>query len=226
MTIMELRDQVRERHRLAVGCGTMWRFLARHGITRKKKTGLAAEQDREDVASAREEWFESELDLDPEKLVFIDETRVSTNMARRFGRAPRGERCRASVPFGYWKTTTLIAALRVDRIGVLDGRSFLTYVEQVLAPTLRAGVIMVLDNVSTHKVVGVREAIEAKGGRVLYLPPYSAGLQSDRKVLLEDQDRSPAYRCQHCRCARRGGRPGPPMRHAEQMLELLRGIRP
>jgi len=99
-------------------------------------------------------------------------------MARRFGRAPRGERCRASVPFGHWETTTPIAALRVDRIdapmmidGALDGRSFLAYVEQ--APTLRAGEIVVLDNVSTHKVVGVREAIAAKGARVVYLPPYS-----------------------------------------------------
>jgi transposase len=180
MTIMELRDELRERHGLAVGYGTIWRFLARHGITRKKKTGHAAEQDREDVAEAREEWFEGELDLDPEKLVFIDETSVSTNMARRFGRAPRGERCRASVPFGHWETTTLIAALRVDRIdapmmidGALDGRSFLAYVEKVLAPTLCAGEIVVLDNVSTHKIVGVREAIEAKGAKVLYLPPYS-----------------------------------------------------
>jgi transposase len=180
MTIIELRDALRERHDLAVGYGTMWRFLARHAITRKKKTGHAAEQERDDVSAAREEWFEGELDLDPEKLVFIDETSVSTNMARRFGRALRGERCRASVPFGHWKTTTLIAALRVDRIdapmtidGALDGRSFLAYVEQVLAPTLRAGEIVVLDNVSTHKVGGVREAIEAKGAKVLYLPPYS-----------------------------------------------------
>jgi transposase len=101
-------------------------------------------------------------------------------MARRFGRAPCGERCRASVPVGHWKTTTLIAALRVDRIdapmtidGALDGRSFLAYVERVLAPTLCAGEIVVLDNVSTHKVAGVREAIEAKGAKVLYLPPYS-----------------------------------------------------
>ncbi|MBY6243935.1 IS630 family transposase [Methylosinus sp. Sm6] len=180
MTIIELRDALKERHDFAVGYGTMWRFLARHGITRKKKTGHAAEQERDDVAAAREEWFEGELDLDPEKLVFIDETSVSTNMARRFGRGPCGERCRASVPFGHWKTTTLIAALRVDRIdapmtidGALDGRSFLAYVEQVLAPTLCAGEIVVLDNVSTHKVGGVGEAIEAKGAKVLYLPPYS-----------------------------------------------------
>lgn len=180
LTILELRDEIRARHGLAVGYGTVWRFLARHGITRKKKTGHAAEQDREDVAAAREEWFEGQLDLDPEKLVFIDETSVSTNMARRFGRAPRGERCRAPVPFGHWETTTLIAALRVDRIdapmtidGALDGGSFLAYVEQVLAPTLCAGEIVVMDNVRTHKVAGVREAIEAKGAKLLYLPPYS-----------------------------------------------------
>lgn len=180
MTIMELRDKIRERHGVGFGYGTLWRFLARHRITRKKKTGHASEQDREDVASAREEWFEGQLDLDPEKLVFIDETSISTNMTRRFGRAPRGERCRASVPFGHWETKTLVAALRVARIdapmtidGALDGASFLAYVEQVLAPTLCAGEIVVMDNVRTHKVAGVREAIEAKGAKVLYLPPYS-----------------------------------------------------
>jgi transposase len=112
--------------------------------------------------------------------VFIDETSISTNMARRFGRAPRGERCRASIPFGHWETTTLIAALRINRIdapmtidGALDGRSFRAYVEQALAPTLRVGEIVALDNVSTHKVAGAREAIEAKGAKLLYLPPYS-----------------------------------------------------
>src|SRR5208337_4077104 len=145
-TIMELRDKIRERHGLSFGYGTVWRFLARHKITRKKKTGHASEQEREDVEASREAWFEGQLDLDPEKLVFIDETSISTNMARRFGRAPRGERCRASVPFGRWETKTLVAALRVDRIdapmtidGALDGGSFLAYVEQVLAPTLCAG---------------------------------------------------------------------------------------
>lgn len=128
------------------------------------KTGHASEQDREDVACAREEWFEGQLKLDPEKLVFIDETSISTNMARRFfGWAPCGERCRASVPFGHWETTTLVAALRVDRIdapmtidGALDGGSFLAYVEQVLAPTLCAGKMVVIDNVRPHKVAGVR----------------------------------------------------------------------
>ena len=147
MTIMELREKIRERHGVGVGVGygTVWRFLARHRITRKKKTGHASEQEREDVAAAREAWFEGQLDLDPLKLVFIDETAISTNMARRFGWAPQGERCRASVPFGHWKTKTLIAALRFDCIdapmtidGALDGAAFLAYVEQVLAPTLSA----------------------------------------------------------------------------------------
>ncbi len=180
MTIMELREKIRERHGVGFGYGTVWRFLARHRITRKKKTGHASEQEKEDVASAREAWFEGQLDLDPLKLVFIDETAGSTNMARRFGWARQGERCRASVPFGHWRTKTLIAALRFDRIdapmtidGALDGAAFLAYVEQLLAPTLCAGEIVAMDNVPIHKVAGVREAIEARGASVLHLPPYS-----------------------------------------------------
>ena len=179
LAILELREKIRERHGLSFGHATVWRCLARHKITRKKKTGHASEQEREDVAAAREAWFEGQLDLDPSKLVFLDETAVSTNMARRFGWAPRGQRCRMSVPFG-WKTKTLIAALRWDRIdapmtidGALDGASFLAYVEQLLAPTLSAGETVLMDNVRTHKVAGVQEAIEAKGAHVVYLPSYS-----------------------------------------------------
>jgi transposase len=179
LTILELREKIREHHGVGFGHATVWRFLARHRITRKKKTGHASEQEREDVAEAREAWFEGQLDLDPSKLVFLDETAVSTNMARRFGWAPRGERCRMSIPFG-WKTKTLVAALRWDRIdapmtidGALDGASFLAYVEQVLAPTLSTGETVLMDNLRTHKVAGVKEAIEAKGARLVYLPPYS-----------------------------------------------------
>jgi transposase len=154
MTIMELREKIRERHGLGFGYGTMWRFLARHKITRKKKTGHASEQEREDVESAREDWFEGQLDLDPLKLVFIDETRVSTNLARRFDRFDR-----------------IDAPMTID--GALDGEAFRAYVEQVLAPTLSAGEIVVMDNVPVHKVAGVREVIAAKGAGVLYLPGYS-----------------------------------------------------
>ena len=74
LTIMELREKIRERHGVGFGYGTVWRFLARHNITRKRKTGHASEQERQDVAEAREEWFEGQLDLDPSKLVFIDES--------------------------------------------------------------------------------------------------------------------------------------------------------
>lgn len=189
VTIMDLRDKLRERHGLSFGYGTVWRFLARHKITRKKKTGHASEQEREDVEASREVWFEGQLDLDPEKLVFIDETSISTSMTRRFGWAPQGERCRASVPFGHWKTTTFIAGLRIDRIdapmtidGALDGEAFLAYVEQMLAPTLCAGDIVVMDNVPLHKVAGVAETIAAKGAGVLYLPAYSPDFNPIEKL--------------------------------------------
>ncbi len=232
MTIMELREKIRERHGVGVGYGTVWRFLARHRITRKKKTGHASEQEREDVAAAREAWFEGQLDLDPLKLVFIDETAISTNMARRFGWAPQGERCRASVPFGHWKTKTLIAALRFDRIdapmtidGALDGAAFLAYVEQVLAPTLSAGEVVAMDNVRMHKVAGVREAIEARGASVLHIPPYSPDFQSDREALLEDQVDPGAHRGANRRRSSGGGRRSAAKLHPARVHELLRRIR-
>jgi transposase len=112
--------------------------------------------------------------------VFIDETWASTNMARYYGRCLKGKRLKASVPQGHWKTTTFIGALRHDRLtapcvfdGPIDGRSFLAYVKEVLAPTLLPGDIVVMDNLSSHKVAGVKEAIEAKGATRLFLPPYS-----------------------------------------------------
>lgn len=128
----------------------------------------------------REAWFESQLDLDPEKLVFIDETWTSTNMARTRGRAPKGERLRASVPHGHWKTTTFVAGLRLTGMTaplVLDGPinalAFEAYVEQFLVPTLAPGDIVVMDNLSSHKRPRVRELIEAAGASLRYLPPYS-----------------------------------------------------
>jgi transposase len=112
--------------------------------------------------------------------VFIDETGASTKMARLCGRAPRGQRCRASIPHGHWKTTTITGALRLTGLTapmVLDGpmnaAAFQAYVEQVLAPTLMPGDIVVMDNLPAHKPAGVRRAIEATGARLLYLPPYS-----------------------------------------------------
>ena len=110
----------------------------------------------------------SQPDLDPERLVFIDETGAATDMARRYGRCPRGQRLVSPVPWGHWKTTTFVAALRVSEIaapcvfdGPMDGPSFRAYVEQFVVPILRHGDIVVMDNLPSHKVAGIREAIEA-----------------------------------------------------------------
>lgn len=115
--------------------------------------------------------------------MFLDETWASTNMTRHHGRCARGLRLLAPVPHGHWKTTTLIAGLRTTGIvapyvldGPINATVFRAYVEQVLAPTLQSGDILILDNLSSHKVTGVREAVEARGARVLYLPPYSPDL--------------------------------------------------
>ena len=128
----------------------------------------------------REEWFEGQLDLDPERLVFLDETWASTNMARTHGRCPRGERLRVGVPHGHWKTTTFVAGLTTRGMiapWVLDGpinrNAFETYVEKVLVPELPQGTVVVMDNLSSHKGPRVCEMIEAAGATLLYLPPYS-----------------------------------------------------
>ncbi len=128
----------------------------------------------------RKAWFNAQPDLDPDHLVFIDETGTSTKMARLRGRAKRGQRCRAPVPHGHWKTTTFTGALRLGGLtapmvldGPMNGDAFLAYVEQVLAPTLEQGDIVVMDNLPAHRRAGVREAIEAAGARLRFLPPYS-----------------------------------------------------
>jgi len=127
--------------------------------------------------------------LDVTRLVFLDETGAGTNMARTRGRAPKGERCIAAVPHGHWKTTTFIAGLRVGEItapmvldGPMDGAAFLAYVQQFLCPTLTQGDIVIADNLPSHKVAGVREAIEATGATLRYLPPYSPDLNPIEKM--------------------------------------------
>ena len=140
----------------------------------------AAEQDRPDVAAARIEWAQKQPELAAEHLVFIDETGTSTNMARLRGRAPRGKRLVSKVPHGHWKTTTFVAGLRSTALtapcvidGPMNASAFLAYVEQILAPSLKPGDIVVMDNLSAHKAPSIREAIEVVGARLLYLPPYS-----------------------------------------------------
>jgi len=145
-----------------------------------KKTAHASEQERPDVAVRRQDWFDGQPDFDPGKLVFIDETGASTKMARLRGRAKKGERYRAAVPHGHWKTTTFTAGLRLSGLaapmlldGPMNGDTFLAYVEQVLVPELEPDDIVIMDNLPAHKVKGVRQAIEAVGAKLLYLPPYS-----------------------------------------------------
>lgn len=132
------------------------------------------------MLARRRAWFRGQPDLDPERLIFIDETGASTKMARLHGRAPRGQRLRAPIPHGHWKTTTFVGALRVTGMtapmvldGPMTGAWFLSYVEQILVPTLIPGDVVILDNLPAHKGLAVREAIEAAGAQLLFLPPYS-----------------------------------------------------
>jgi transposase len=148
-----------------------------------KKSLRAAEQQRADVARARRRWIREQGFLDPARLVFIDETAVSTNMVRPNGRSPRGERLIGYVPLAQWETVTFVAGLRHTGIvapmlinGAMNGEIFLAYLEQCLAPTLKRRDIVVVDNLPAHKVLGVEQAIEAVGASLRYLPQYSPDL--------------------------------------------------
>jgi transposase len=143
----------------------------------------ASEQQRPDVQLRRADWCAKRSRLPAEKLVFIDETSLKTNLIRMYGRARRGQRVVDYAPHGHWKTTTLVSALRSHALtapmvidGALDGSLFLAYVEQVLLPTLQPGDVVVLDNLSSHKSKRVQELIESAGASVAYLPPYSPDL--------------------------------------------------
>ena len=132
------------------------------------------------MAAARERWAAARKLLDPDRLIFLDETGTSTSMARLRGRSPRGERLIGKVPHGHWKITTFIAGLRREEITApfvidkpMNSTIFKAYLEQCLVPTLRPGDIVVMDNLSSHKSDEVREIIEAAGAILLYLPPYS-----------------------------------------------------
>jgi transposase len=121
--------------------------------------------------------------FDPNRLVFIDETGAATNMTRQYGRCAKGLRLLAPVPHGHRKTTTLIAGLRSRGIvapyvldGAVNGEIFRAYTEQILAPVLMPGDYVILDNLASHKVAGIKEAIEARDAHILYLPPYSPDL--------------------------------------------------
>jgi transposase len=132
------------------------------------------------VKRKRQEWAAAMPELNPERLVFIDETWAVTNMTRRYGRAPSGERLVELVPFGHWKTTTFLAGLRTSGLtaplvvdGAITGDLFEAYVRQHLIPMLRAGDIVIMDNLLCHKRAGVQQALAQAGCTAVYLPPYS-----------------------------------------------------
>jgi len=167
------------KHKIPGSRTALWRATR----SRLKKSLRAAEQERADVARARRRWIREQGMFDPARLVFIDETAANTKMARLSGRCARGERLVGRVPHGHWKTITFVGALRHNGMtapfvvdGPMTGPTFLCYVEQCLAPTLKRNDTVVMDNLPTHKVAGVREAIEARGARLRYLPQYSPDL--------------------------------------------------
>ena len=163
------------------------------------------------MARARRRWMRERGLFDPARLVFIDETAANTKMMRVGGRCVRGERLIGRVPNGHWKTITFVGALRCNGMtapcvidGAMKGRTFLDYVEQRLAPTLKRNDTVVMDNLPAHKAAGVREAIEARGAALRYLPQYSPDLNpiempfSKLKTYLRKAaDRPEKKRCRH-----------------------------
>lgn len=135
------------------------------------------------MVKQRVEWRTVHPAIDPNRYVFIDETWAKTNMTRRYGRSQRGRRLLEKTPCGRWETTTFLGALRATGFvapltvaGAINGDLFRAWVEQHLAPALKPGDLVVMDNLSSHKVAGIRQAIESVGAEVLYLPPYSPDL--------------------------------------------------
>ncbi len=150
---------------------------------------VASERDRPDVARKRAQWLKYRSRIDPRRLVFLDETWTKTNMAPLRGWAPRGQRLKAKVPHGHWKTLTFVAALRHDRIdapwvldGPIDGESFQAYVQKVLVPTLQPNEIVLMDNLGSHKGKAIRQAIRAAGAKLFFLPKYSPDLNPIEQV--------------------------------------------
>lgn len=154
-----------------------------------KKTLKASEQEREDIAKSREEWREFQTVVDAEHLIFLDESGLKTNMTRLYGRAQGGQRCHDSTPCGHWETVTILSSIRLDSSteslifeGAVDRKMFDAYIQEVLAPTLRPGDIVVMDNLNAHKSQDAYRAIREKQAEVLFLPAYSPDLNPIEKM--------------------------------------------
>jgi transposase len=155
----------------------------------QKKSSRATEQDRADVALKREDWHAAQESIDPERLVFLDETSLKTDLTRLRGWAEGGERLVEAIPGGKWQTNTLVQAVALDGTraamvldGPINGESFVGFCEWLLVPALYPGDLVVMDNLSSHKSASVVRAIEAVGAQVVYLPPYSPDLNPIENV--------------------------------------------
>ncbi|MGL4511565.1 MAG: IS630 family transposase [Lacipirellulaceae bacterium] len=160
--------------------------MARAGRGRlhaKKKSFTASQQERPDVQAKRREWQERLKNIDPKRLIFVDESGIQTHMKRLYGRADSSLRVVDHAPAGRQETRTIVAAINLAGVvtamvtpEAVNGVTFLGFVQQFLAPRLKRGDIAVMDNLKVHKVAGVREAIEATGAELWYQPPYSPDL--------------------------------------------------
>jgi len=152
---------------------------------------IAAERDRPGVVERRINFSIARRFVPPEALVFLDESGAQSNMTRRYGRAPAGERCLGRTPHGHWHTTTLLSAIRLDGViqeatvlidGPMNAATFTAYTQQFLSPALRSGDVVIMDNLGSHKPAAVRERIEAAGATLWFLPPYSPDLNPIEKL--------------------------------------------
>jgi transposase len=172
-------EQLKQQGGFPCSLKTLWYALDHLGLTRKKKSPHADQRDRPDVRAKRDKFRQDVSTIEPERLVFVDETGVTTTMTPAYGRAPRGERVVDSTPAS-WTSFTVIAALGLDGVrapvvvpGATNTAVFRAYVEQVLVPELREGDVVIFDNLKPHLAAGVAKAIEGAKARVLPLPPYS-----------------------------------------------------
>jgi len=180
-TLAELQEQL-QASGVVASRSRIGQVLQQMGL-RQKKTLPAAERDTEANRKRREEFLATITAIPVEKLIFLDESGVTTQMTRQWGRAPKGERILETTPQGRWTVLTTLGAMSLRGIdaamtipSATDGDIFRVYVKQVLSPKLKPGDAVVMDNLSAHKVAGIRRQIEACGARLIYLPPYSPDL--------------------------------------------------
>ena len=159
------------------------------GSSSEKKSLHALERDTEANRKRREEFVERIRAIPPERLIYLDESGVTTSMTRLYGRCVGGRRIHEATPGGHWKILTILSAMSMRGMVATmtieeptDGDIFLAYVEHLLCPVLRPGDVVVMDNLSSHKAVGVRAWIENQGAELIYLPPYSPDLNPIEKA--------------------------------------------